>query len=168
MHIIIGIFTAIIGLIWALTALRRTGFSFDSLNPFAWHRRHKWLSQAGDGPIYQLENPIEVVGVISLSVAKAKGELTRDTKNEIIDIFEKEFQIDNKTANDLLTASSYYLKNISSLKGKLKKVLTKSKERFTPHQIELAASMFERISISEGQASEEQIALITEFKQQFS
>jgi len=108
MHIIIGILTAIAGLIWALTALRRTGFS------------------------------------------------------------EKEFQIDNKTANDLLTASSYYLKNISSLKGKLKKVLTKSKERFTPHQIELAASMFERISISEGQASEEQIALITEFKQQFS
>lgn len=41
MHIIIGVITAIAGLLWALNRLNESGFNLNSLNPFLWARRRK-------------------------------------------------------------------------------------------------------------------------------
>jgi len=87
MHIIIALLGAIAGVLWAFTALSRTGFSFDSLNPFAWYRRHKWLKQLGESPAYLLERPMEIAGLLSVATARMEGELTRDMKTEIISTF---------------------------------------------------------------------------------
>ena len=42
MHIVLGVLSAVAGLIWAIVALQRSGFDPASLNPFLWYRRSQW------------------------------------------------------------------------------------------------------------------------------
>lgn len=42
MHILIGLITAIAGLVWALHSLQNAGVNLNGFNPFYWMRRRKW------------------------------------------------------------------------------------------------------------------------------
>ena len=167
MHIIIALLGAIAGVFWAFTALSRSGFSFESLNPFAWYRRHKWLKQLDQSPAYLLERPMEVAGLLSVATARFEGELTRDMKTQIISTYENEFGIENKLANDLFIASSFILQKEPNLIGKLNKVISKSKPQFTKSQFDSTVAILETISVIEGPATDGQIKFIQEFKNQF-
>lgn len=167
MHIVVAILGAIAGLFWAMNALTRSGFSFDSLNPFAWYRRHKWLKNVNESPVFKLENPMEVAGLLTIATAKFEGEVTREMKEKIIKTFETEFGIEYKLAYDLFVSSSFILQKEPNLIGKLGKVIARSKARFTKSQFDSTVDILDNIAIAEGPATESQRRFIDEFKNQF-
>lgn len=161
MHIILALLSAIAGLIWALTALQRTGFRLDSLNPFAWYRRSQWLKVYREKPIYNLGEPIDVAALLLLGVVKCEGEISAEQKRELINIFEHDFHLSNAEASDLLLASSYLIRNEIYLADQLAKILAKTANRITEAQIQSILALLNRIGTFESPLNEEQKKLIT-------
>ena len=80
MHYIIGLITALAGLLWALNSLQRSGFKLSSINPFAWHRRSQWSQKYGADPVTRVQDPLELVAVLLMGMAK----MGRSTVNSML------------------------------------------------------------------------------------
>ncbi|MCL2160680.1 MAG: TerB family tellurite resistance protein [Betaproteobacteria bacterium] len=161
MHIVIGVVTAVAGLIWALVALQRAGFNIASLDPFAWYRRSQWKKLYGGQPLYALSNPIDVAAVLLLGVAKCEGEISAEQKKEILHIFEQSFHLSSTDASDLLLASAHLIRNEVYISDRLPKILEPGKQHFTPALVDSLLQMMRRVSVIEGPVNDEQEKLIT-------
>ena len=64
MHILIGILTAIAGLVWALYRLQNSGVNLNSFNPFFWFRRRKWEKNLHGKQLHRLDKPIDVAAAL--------------------------------------------------------------------------------------------------------
>jgi len=111
MHVIIAAITAIAGLIWALHALQRAGVDLNSFNPFTWYRRHQWKKKFRPHLALTVRDPMDVAAVILLHTAKLKGELTRETRQMLLDIFQETFRLEENTAEELFSEASFLLKD---------------------------------------------------------
>ena len=160
MHIIIGLITALGGLIWALVALQRAGFSLSSLDPFAWYRRSQWKKQHNAKPLHNLATPLDVAAVLLLGVAKCEGEISTDQKKALLSIFERTFQQSSDQAADLLLASSHMIRNEIYLVDQLPKILAKSTPAFTEAHVASLLNLMQQISEAESTPNQEQIKLI--------
>lgn len=161
MHIVIGVLSAMAGLIWAIAALQKSGFNLDTVNPFLWRRRTQWKMNYGVLPVYNLGDPMEVAAVLVLGVAKCEGEISAEQKKAILNLFADEFRLDHNESADLLLASSHLIRNEVYLVDNLEKILAKSQSGFTPQQVESMLSMMHRIGSLENGLNEEQQKLIT-------
>jgi len=160
MHIIIGIITAVAGLIWALVSLQRAGFNLSSLDPFALYRRLIWKKKYRAKPLYNMQNPMDVAAVLILGVAKCEGEISIEQKQAIQAIFVNEFKLSDSEASDLLVASSYLLRDEVYIVDKLDKVLEKSKSYFNQEQIDSTLELMKQVSRICNETNEEQAKLI--------
>jgi uncharacterized tellurite resistance protein B-like protein len=160
MHIIIGIISALAGLFWALNSLERSGFRLSSLNPFHWHRRNQWKKQNQASPLYLLDNPMDAAAAMMLGIAKLEGEISREHKNEILNIFSKEFNLDSKKAKELLASTSYLLQSENNFIMNIGKVLSASKDKYSPEQAESTIALMTRIAKIESDISPEQSELL--------
>jgi hypothetical protein len=158
MHVVIGLLTAIAGLIWALVALERAGFRLTS--PFALFRRYQWSKKYSRKPLHSLTEPMDVVAVLLLGVAKCEGEISADQKRQLLNIFEQEFQISADEASDLLLASSHLIRNEIYLVDQIDKILEPSLSRFTDAHISTVDSLMRQVASLERPANEEQLKLI--------
>ena len=111
MHIVITLITALGGLFWAMYYLQRSGFDFNSLNPFLWHRRAQWQNKYNTKPIYNLSEPLDVAVLLLLGIAKCEGEISAEQKQQLLKILENEFHLSGDQASDQLLASSHLLKD---------------------------------------------------------
>lgn len=161
MHIVIGLLSALAGVIWAFVALQRAGFKIDSLNPFAWYRRTKWNKQYATPPLHRLSNPIDVAAVLLLGVAKCEGEISAEQKKAILQIFEQTFHLSATDASDLLLASAHLIRNEVYVGDQLPKILEPSKESFTPPLVSSLLQLMRSVSTIEGPSNDEQEKLIT-------
>lgn len=161
MHIILGLLSGIAGLIWALTALQRTGFRLDSLNPFAWYRRSQWLKVYREKPIYNLGEPVDVAALLLFGVVKCEGEISAEQKRELLGIFENDFHLSNSEASDLLLASSHLIRNEIYIADELPKILAKSANRINDAQIQSVLTLMNRMGTLESPLNDEQKKLIT-------
>lgn len=168
MHIVIAVITALAGLVWALNALQRGGFDFNSLNPFLAYRRWQWRRTYGGKPIYKLERPMDVAAVLLLGIAKADGEITSDQKKLLLEMFQSEFNISRDEASDLLLASSHLLRDVIYIVDHLDKVLERSAERFEPEAISSLLAMMHRIAALDGSTNSEQQKLIDATRSYFA
>jgi hypothetical protein len=160
MHVVIGLITAVAGLIWAFVALQRAGITLGNLDPFAWYRRMQWRKKYADKPIYCLDDPVDVAAVLLLGTAKCEGEISAEQKQELLKIFESEFHLSADEAADLLLASAHLIRNEVYLVDNLPRILERSKERFTPPQVDSLLLLMRRMANLEGAANEEQRKLI--------
>ena len=160
MHIIIGLVTALAGLVWALVALQRAGFNIGSLDPFAWYRRSQWKKKYGTQPLYMLTNPIDVAAVLLLGVAKCEGEISAEQKKSILHIFEQTFHLSPSEASDLLLASAHLIRNEVYISDRLPRILEPSRADFTPPLVDSLLQLMRRVSTIEGPANAEQEKLI--------
>jgi len=168
MHVIIGVLTAVAGLIWAVVALQRAGINLSGLNPFLWLRRAEWRKKYSEKPIYALDQPMDVAAVLLLGVAKCEGEISAEQKRKIHLIFEQDFRLNSDEASDLLLASSHLIRNEVYLVDNLPKILDKSAAKFTPEQVSSLLSLMQRIASFEGPPNSEQQRLITATEEYFS
>jgi len=160
MHIIIGIITAVAGLIWALVSLQRAGFNLSSLNPFALYRRIMWKKKYTAKPLYNIENPMDAAAVLILGVAKCEGEISIEQKQAIQAIFVNEFKLSDSEASDLFVASSYLIRDEVYIVDKLDKILEKSKLHFNQEQIDSTLELMTQVSNICNEINEEQAKLI--------
>lgn len=167
MHIIIGILTAIAGLIWAIVALRNSGFDIRGLNPFHWFRRTQWKKNYDVKPLYKLKDPIDVAAVLIVATAKCEGEISKEQKLAINNIFTNEFHLNDNEAADLFVACTHLLKDEVYLSDNLNKLFQHTKTNFSQQQIESLLSLMNKIAQLEGPINIEQTKLIQATKNIF-
>ncbi len=167
MHIIIGLITAIAGLIWALNSLQRAGVDLNAFNPLAWLRRRRWKNKLGVKPQHNLTNSIDAAALLVVSVVKSSGEVTRESKMEILALFENEFGIKRNKSIELFSASSYLLKDTVDISAEVKAVLAPSQSSFTDGHIHKLIEMLNKVASFEGKPSEQQVAIINAVKKVF-
>ncbi|MBT8122572.1 MAG: hypothetical protein KJO10_08575 [Gammaproteobacteria bacterium] len=160
MHIVLGALSAIAGLIWALVALQRSGFNPASLNPFLWYRRSQWRKKYGTHPLYNLDDPMDVAAVLILGTAKCEGEISTEQKRTVLEMFEREFKLDNDAAADLLLASAHLIRDDVYLLDRLDNILATSCKQFSQPQAASTLAMMTRIGTFESPLNEEQRKLI--------
>ncbi len=167
MHIIIAFLAAVSGLVWALWRLQQSGVDLNAFNPFYWMRRRAWAQQVGVKPRHQLDKPMDAAAAILLGAVKTEGEISREQKQSLIDIFENEFHLPANAARDLFSATAFMLQDVSDMAAEVKLILTPSLEKFTAEQKQSVLDMLEKVCLLDGDISPEQQAIIDATKNTF-
>ena len=168
MHIIIGLLTTTAGLIWALHALQNSGFDLNSLNPFYYARRRKWQSTYGARPILNIDEPMTLGAVMVLGVAGCDGSITRETKADIFNMFQSEFGLDAKGANELYISASHLLKGEENLVGQMPHIVKRSKDKLNEEQHLSIVLLMDKAGNLEGGLGDVKIAMMEAFSNQYS
>ncbi len=168
MHYIIGLITANAGLVWALNSLQNAGFNINSLNPFAWARRRRWEKKLGTKPMHALTDTMDAAALLVVSVVREKGDIARETKVDLLELFEKEFGVNRSQSLELFSSSTYMLKDVLSMAHEVRNVLKPSKDEFTPSHIQKLTEMLQIGANLEGEPTKEQIAILEEVGKEFN
>jgi len=134
MHIIISLLGTVATILIILKGLAESGISLGGINPFLWQRRRKWKKQYEGNPVYQIDNPLDLAALLATATAKADGDMSSDEKRTLLDLFQKEFNVDKKGAAELLISSAYLLGSGEELKNNLEKVIKPGLVNFTEEQ----------------------------------
>lgn len=159
MHILIGLITAIAGLIWALYRLQNSGVDLNAFNPFYWMRRRQWQQQLSVKPLHAVQNPMEAAAVLIVGMAEMEGRVTVELKQLILDAFVTEFGIDSAQAAELFAASSHLLKDAADLSLESKYILAPSMDKYESRHVESLLSMLEKAGTYQTRFSDKQKTL---------
>lgn len=168
MHILIGIITAIGGLLWALHSLQTSGVNLNDFNPFTWIRRRQWEKKLGTKPMHALVSSMEAAALLVVAIAKEEGEVTRDTKLEILAMFENDFGISRSAALEMFSASSYMLADVMDMPSEVRHVMKPSKDTFTDSHVEKLLAMLAKVAALETEPTEHQLKIIEAVKSEFA
>lgn len=161
MHIIIGIITAIAGLVWALHSLQNSGVNLNSFNPFHWVRRRNWEKQLGTKPMHRLDKPMDAACLLLVGIVKTEGEITREQKSDIIKLFQDEFNLDQSHSAELFSVSSHMLQDVIDLPAEVINILAPCKEQFKPEQTDSLLKMLAKVASIEHAITDMQSKVIT-------
>ena len=144
MHIIIGLITAIAGLLWALNSLQRAGFDLNSLNPFYWMRRRRWENMQVN-PLYAIESPRELAALLLFAVTRQGGELTAEQKAHLLRVYSDDLKFDGTNATEMYTVASHLLNTDPNYMHKVADLIKPSEEARSAEQnasiVELVTAM---------------------------
>jgi hypothetical protein len=160
----LAILTAIAGIIWALYRLHSSGVDLNAFNPFYWFRRRKWQNQINTKPIHLIENPMEAAALLLVATAKLDGEITREQKRFVIQLFVTEFSITETVANELYATSSYLLKDVDKITPEVRLILEPCKAAFKPNHIATLIEMLHKVAGEENSPTVAQNELILEVR----
>lgn len=154
---VIALLGAIAGLLWALNALGKSGFSMD---PFAWLRRLKWGREFGTKPLYRLRDPVEVAAVLLVGTAKCKGEVTASQKAKMRDLYMGVLKLPPAEADDMLVAATFLTRDEVYLVDNVHRVLLNTRRALSAAQKSSILNMMQEVAETDGPANEEQRKLI--------
>ncbi len=160
MHILIGILTAMVGLIWALYRLQNSGVNLNSFNPFYWFRRGKWEKNLHGKQLHRLEKPMDVAAALVVGMIKLEGEISREQKADTIQLFEKEFKLTNAQAVQLFSSSAFSLQDTVNLVAEVKSIVAPSKDKFSEEQTASLLGILKSAAELDGHISEPQRDLL--------
>lgn len=158
MHIIIGFFTALATLLFALD---RLGVDLGWFNPWAWKRRRAWMKQVTGNPAFSLDSPIDAIALLATAAAKVDGDLSIDEKEALKKIFQETFNKSEKDASQLLGSSVYLLGSGEEIYRSPEKVLANSLESFSIDQKESSIKLLNQIVSMGGKVSELQVEFVS-------
>lgn len=162
MHIVIGLITALAGLLWALNRLQNEGVDLNAFNPFLWMRRRNWEKQLGTKPMHGLTESMDAAALLLVSVACEDGVITREAKMEILNVFQQEFGLDRSSAISLFSSSNYMLKDVSNMPQEVRNVLKPCKDKFEQSHIDKLLAMLNNVASMEGPPTSGQLQIIEE------
>lgn len=158
MHILIGLLTVITGLVWALNSLQNAGVNLNAFNPLTWLRRRQWEKRLGTKPMHALTRSMDAAALLVVAVAKEHGDITRETKREILSLFEQEFGVKRKQSIEMYSSSIYMLKDVLNMAGEVRLVLQPSKRSFEPSHVTKLLCMLNKVaSLEETTTSQKDI-----------
>ncbi len=160
MHIIIGMLGSIVTVLWLLHRLAEMGIDLGGLNPWLWQRRRKWKNAYTANPVFTLDKPMEVTGLLITATAKADGDMSAEEKREILEIFENEFHLSKREAAGLLISSAHLLGKGDEVRNDLPKVMAGSLDHFSPEQVKAAVALLRRIAAIGGEPTQGQLEFI--------
>ena len=152
MHIIFGLLGTIVTILILLNRLADAGIDLGGLNPFLWSRRRKWRKQYEGNPVFKIENPMDATAILMVAAAKADGDLSKEDKSLLLNLFETEFKLSKKDAAGLLISSAHLLGDGTEVRSNVKKFLFPSKAAFTASQSLSAISLITKAAGGEDNA----------------
>lgn len=160
MHIILGFLGVVVTILVLLNRLQEGGIDIGWLNPFSWHRRRQFRQQYHLHPAYSLTSPMDVAALFMTAIAKADGDLTKEQKETVLNLFQTEFKLSPAKAKELFGASAHILGNGQEVKENPKNVVPKSIDAFTDEQVSSTLMLLEKVANADGEPSQEQSKLL--------
>jgi uncharacterized tellurite resistance protein B-like protein len=151
-----GILGSIITILILVNRISQTGVDLGKLNPFAWYRSRKWQKKYHAYPAFTLDRPMEAVAGLLYVMAKCSGEITREQKECIIELFETEFRLGERQAIELLSSSSFLLKDEDKIIENLKDFLKPSLAKFDDEKRASTLNMLHKVADCEGSRTTKQ------------
>ena len=150
MHVLLGILTAIVSLLYALD---RLGIDLGGMNPFHWYRRRAFSKKYGSDPNFSVEDPVHIAALLVIGVAKLDGDVTAEQKNMAQNQFMSEFSIDEREASQLFGSAAHLLAAPQLIGTQLEKLADRNKETFSPDQAESLMQMIVKVASANGSVS---------------
>lgn len=163
MHIILGVLSLVVTILVLLNRLQQGGIDIGWLNPFSWHRRRQFRKAYQQSAAYSLDNPMDVAALFVVAVAKSDGDMSREQKQCILDLFKSEFKRSQSQSEEQLRASAHILGRGDEVYDTPEKVLHRSKNSFTREQVKSALFMMQQVATVEGPPSAKQTQLMKAF-----
>ena len=153
MHVLLGVLTAIVSILFALD---RLGIDLGGMNPFYWYRRRAFAKKYGSDPIYSVEDPIHIAALLVIGAAKLDGDITAEQKRLAQDQFMAEFSIDEREASQLFGSAAHLLAAPQLIGEQLDKLADRNRETFTPEQSDSLMQMIVKVAAANGSVSASQ------------
>jgi len=166
MGILLELLGLVVALVVGLTALKRNGVDIGWLNPFTFFHRLRWRQKSGVPPLYALDHPVDVVGVMALAAVQTSGMVTSKQKEGVLALLSQHLSMDAAEANKLWILSSHLLRHRALDAKEVPDVLNKSASKFSDyHQKTLLDVVRAAIQIEppENDAQRELVAAIEAF-----
>lgn len=165
MHIVLGILGAAITILILIRRLGDAGITLDSFNPFAWYRRHQWMKKYHKSPLFNIEDPMALAGMMLVAVAKSDGLIALEEKQAIIELFETEFELSANDAAAMFTSSAFFLKDEMAITPNMKQIVHLAGHKFSVNQLNLTIQCMQKIAALSNSNHSEKQRLIDTFKQ---
>ena len=162
MHIILGILGVVVTILVLMNRLQEGGIDIGWLNPFSWKRRRDFRKQYEALPAYSLDSPMDAVALFLVAVAKTDGEMSKEQKARILQLFETEFKLSHQEGKSLLGSSVHLFGRGDEITSNLKAVIARSYESFSEEQVESVKYMLSEVAKAEGEPTPEQSKLVKE------
>jgi hypothetical protein len=107
---------------------------------------------------------MEAAALLLVATAKLDGEITREQKRFVTQLFITEFSVTEKVANDLYATSSYLLKDVDNIVGEVRLILEPCKDAFKPNHIATLVEMLHKVAGEESSPTVAQNELILEVR----
>lgn len=146
MHILLGILGPLVTILILLNRLAQAGIDLRGLNPFLWQRRRKWRKQYEGNPLFQIEAPIDAVGILMVGVAKADGDISAEEKKLIQQLFESELKLGAKDAAGLFISSAHLIGDGIQLRDNVGRFLKTVKNEFSDAQAHSAIRLLHDVA----------------------
>lgn len=160
MGVILQILGLVITFTMAMEALRRFGIDVGWLNPLTFFRRRAWRKKLSTPPLYALEHPVDVVGVMALAMVQTAGAITTTQKTGVQALLEKHLQMSPSDAGNLWVASAHMLRSRSLAIGELPDVLGRSADKFTDYHVQTLKTVMQAAADIEPPMNDAQRSLL--------
>lgn len=94
--------------------------------------------------------------MLIVGMVKQEGEISREQKATVIDIFVNNFHLTEDQAREVFGSSVYLLKDELNLDQSVPGILAPSRESFTPDQATSLIELLEQVAALEGEATHAQ------------
>jgi uncharacterized tellurite resistance protein B-like protein len=167
MHFILGILGTAVTLVILYKSLQDAGFDIGWLNPFSWARRRAFRKQYLMHPAYTLESSMDVAALFMVAVAKVDGDMSKEQKNTILNLFATKFSLAEKQASSLLNSSVHIYGTGQDVFDNPSKVLARTIDSFTPEQVNSVIEMLQEVARVEQTPTIQQQKLIARITKAF-
>ena len=164
---ILAILGVIVTILILLKRLADAGIDLGGFNPFLWQRRRNWKAKLEGNPIYQIDSPMDAVALYMLAVVKADGDMTKEDKHTILDLFVNEFKLSQKEAASLMASSSHLLGDGEEARENVAKVFEKSLQNFSDSQMQSSRELIRKAAGDLDQRPEEVHQIIRDLDKVF-
>lgn len=145
MHIVLGALTTIVTILILLNRLAEAGIDLGGLNPYLWNRRRKWRKAYTGDPAFKIQDPMDATAILMVAAVKSDGDMTKEDKSLLLELFEDSFGLSKKDAAGLMISSTHLLGDGTEVRENVRKFLSPSKDLFTEHQAESALSLISQV-----------------------
>lgn len=169
MHILIGIFGAILGvlfLLWRINmAARAAGDLVETADDARkWFRRKRWQKKSTYDTLREVSDPREAAAAMMVAVAQCDGAMTEAEKSTIVTRMKSSFEVDDAQATDLLAYGRYLAQESTDLSYFLKQLAPPIERVCTPAERQQLISMLTDVAGAEGDIDGISAQAITELK----
>ncbi len=145
MHIVLALLGTIVTILVLMSRLADAGIDLGGLNPFLWNRRRKWRQKYEGNPLFKIDSPLDATAILMVATAKADGDMSREDKSLLLNLFETEFNLSKKDAAGLLISSAHILGNGKEFTN-VESFLKPSKATFSDTQANSAIELVSKIA----------------------
>jgi hypothetical protein len=168
MGIVLQLLGLVITFTMAMEGLRRLGIDVGWLNPLTFFRRRAWRKKVTTPPIYALQHPVDVVGVMALAVVQTTGAVSVEQKAGVQRLLRDKLDLQESEASDLWLASSHMLRSRALEASEVPAVLEPSAGKFSDYHRETLLAVMRGAAQIEPPLNPRQQALLDAVDQFFA